>query len=120
MRASFKFFRVNSRNIASIAIVSVDVVESNQYRIVWQEKALSLKKIYGDAVLKGINAAIEQHTMLGGGIVCISVVEIIEFYADTSSDSVMCASALATWKALGYGEESTKIVYENGWTVTFT
>ena len=69
---------------------------------------------------KGVMLAANKHEQLGGEPHRIEIVEFRWSNVDTRNDVVRCAMAVATWKALGYGEEAANVEYENGeWRVTF-
>jgi len=85
----------------------------------WDMRLGTVERIYGDVVRRGVEAAYIRHLEIGGEGACIRIVDLVEVVVDTRPDAIQCATALATWKALGHDESEATVEYRNGWEVSF-
>lgn len=117
--AEFRFLRVIG-GVTRFAKATVAAEAASEWRTVQSENVRSLAGVYGDAIDRGVNAAIRAHSSQGGAPYRVHVLEIIESAVDTSVDVVECAVAVATWKSFGHDEADAVLEALSGtWGVRF-
>lgn len=117
--AEFRFLRVIG-GVTRFAKATVAAEPANEWRIGQSENVRLLARVYGDAIDRGINAAITAHSSRGGAPYRVHVLEVIESAVDTSADAVECAVAVATWKSFGRDEADAVLEALSGtWGVRF-
>ena len=118
MEANYKFFRTKD-GVSFYAAVSVHIASCASHTIAWAAKAAPLRHIYDIVINNGVEVAYRQHLSLGGDAKCVEILELSEVVVDTTPDAVECATAIATWKALGHDEKEALILYDGKWGVSF-
>lgn len=120
MRGEHKFVRTHE-GVLGFALVSVDSQPSQSWEIVWQDAdhLAPLRSVFGAAVETGVRLAATAHETLGGSPQRVEILSLGHNPADTRSDAVICAAALAAWKAWGHSPSQAHIAYDGGWTVAF-
>lgn len=117
--AEFRFLRVIG-GVTRFAKATVAAEAASEWQTVQSENVRSLARVYGDAVERGVNAAVAAHRSGGGSPYRVHVLEIIESAVDTSADVVECAVAVATWKSFGHEEARALLEAASGtWAVRF-
>jgi len=115
--SEYKMLRTKGGKTA-FAIVGVTAHEGQGIR--WHESLSIVRRLYETPVETGIERALREHMERGGPNRSIEVTKLVESPSDTKEDAVRCASALATWKALGHLESESRIVFQGeNWDVLF-
>jgi hypothetical protein len=119
MSTRYKFFRVNG-GLCSFAEVELRSTPSDAWRIDWTPGLEALKKLYGDAVEQGLEAAARAHQALGGTPRVTEILALVHTYVDTQPAAVECATAIAAWREWGHPEEDCQEAFNDGrWRVSF-
>jgi hypothetical protein len=116
-----KFFRVK-RGAHNFAEVSVSLrQEEGAIEISWSAEATPLQGRYRSAIEAAVRAGAAAAAALGTRPSRIHVEQIVEVPADTTSDAVGCAAALAAWKAWGLPLDRTSVSLdsEGQWRVDY-
>jgi hypothetical protein len=106
-------------------MVVVDAQRSSTWTITWgnltyNDASDPYNGYYDIALEAGAAIAVREHERQGGEPQRIEILALYANPVDTREDAVRCATALATWKALGHSESDTNVEFENGeWHVTF-
>ncbi len=80
----------------------------------------SVCAVHAPAVRQGLALAIAEQDRRGGQKYAVVVTALLETAADTTSDAVECAVALAAWKSFGAGEEDVSVHFDAGtWRPVF-
>lgn len=120
MVAIYRFMRTHE-GITAFATIEVTSQDSDVWSVTWDDSASHLQSIYGNAVNAGVQLAATAHEQRGGFPQQIMITSLVETLSDTKPDAVMCATALALWKAWGYSELDTVISFADGkWGVRFS
>jgi hypothetical protein len=119
MKGSFKFFRTH-KGISSFAIVELSTNPTEDWHLVWVERALELQPVYNDAVEKALSIVSTEHEKRAGKPQTVTILSITETVVDTKDDAVTCATAMALWLSLGYSATEMSFVHNsNQWAIRF-
>jgi hypothetical protein len=109
----------------SFAKVVVDAQPSSTWTITWDRFTYNdasdpYNGYYNIALEAGASIAVREHELQGGEPKRIEILALYANPVDTREDAVRCATALATWKALGHSESDANVTFEEGeWHITF-
>lgn len=80
----------------------------------------SICAIHGPAVRQGLALAFAEQDRRGGQKYAVVVTALVETAADTTSDAVECAIALAAWISFGAHERDVSVHFKEGtWKPVF-
>jgi hypothetical protein len=113
-------FRQVKNSVGNFAHVSLLCHPGKEYAVHWSADENESKVIHSLALLQGIEDSYRKHLAEGGAPSAFTIEEVQELPVDTTADAMRCAAAMATWRALGHGEHSAKIIHDAEWRVAYS
>ena len=114
MQSSYKFFK-HRNGISAFAEVAISSEPSSDFHVGWADDLVREEQDYRNAVREGVAQAARWHTDLGGEHASFTICRLVELRVDTKEDAVLCAAAMAAWKALGHPESEIEFVFDGTW-----
>jgi hypothetical protein len=120
MTGDHKFVQTKD-GVLGFAVVSLDSHPNERWEVAWHDddQLEALRRVFGPAVEAGIRLAAAAHDKHGGPPQMVEVLSIGHNPADTRSDAVVCAAAMAAWKSWGHDPNLASVEYEQGWRISF-
>ncbi|MDQ5824660.1 MAG: hypothetical protein M3441_10695 [Chloroflexota bacterium] len=124
MNGEYRFLRTRD-GVTSFASVTVELQPSSIYSVtsdnlIYNDSEELYNGFYNTALAEGVEIAARAHEQRGGEPQHVEIVKLHATLIDSRADAVRCATALATWKALGHSEDEVNVLFANGeWRVEF-
>ena len=124
MPSQYGFLRTHG-GITYFARVAVESQLSSTWTVTWNKMIYNdsshpYNGYYDTALETGVAVAVREHEQRGGVPQQVEIVELLANPVDTPAHAVRCATALATWKALGHSESDMYVVFEEEeWRIKF-
>jgi len=121
LKAGYRFLKIKN-GVTAFAAIEIDFENDDEWSIHWACDESYLESIYQASVSKGLSLVKNECEKKCFNVhpKRVTILSMGETVSDTKQDAVMCCTAIALWKSLGFSEADVVIDFvADEWSVSF-